>query len=357
MDFGIAVATSTNSWKVVKRAEELGFSDAWFYDTQLLNPDVFIGMALAAVNTTTINLGTGVLIPTNRIAPVTANALASINKLAPGRTKFGVGTGFTGRRTMGQQAMKLKDMKQYINDVQGLLAGEVIDWHSEGKVHPVRFLNPDLGLINIEDNIPLYISAFGEKSRQLTADLNAGWLYFGGSPDDAVRALSAMQSQWQASNPVHQPDSVLFTLGCVLKPDESPMSERPIAQAGPLVTVGYHSLVEGFAADMIDNMFPPERISQLNEYRKVYENYEPRDARYLNLHRGHLMFNRPEELPFITEELILGSTFTGTKEVLIQHLSKLQDAGYKQFTIQIVEGHEDAVEDWAEVFEEFRQLN
>ena len=25
-----------------KRAEELGFSSAWFYDTQLLNPDVFI---------------------------------------------------------------------------------------------------------------------------------------------------------------------------------------------------------------------------------------------------------------------------------------------------------------------------
>ena len=122
--------------------------------------------------------------------------------------------------------MKLIDMKQYIGDVQGLLAGEVIDWHSEGKVHPVRFLNPDLGLINIEDDIPLYISAFGEKSRQLTADLNAGWLYFGGSPDDAARALSAMQSQWQASNPVHQPDSVLFTLGCVLKPDESPMSAR-----------------------------------------------------------------------------------------------------------------------------------
>lgn len=40
MEFGIAVATTTDSWKVVKRAEELGFTDAWFYDTQLLNPDV-----------------------------------------------------------------------------------------------------------------------------------------------------------------------------------------------------------------------------------------------------------------------------------------------------------------------------
>jgi 5,10-methylenetetrahydromethanopterin reductase len=199
MEFGIAVATTTDSWKVVKRAEELGFVDAWFYDTQLLNPDVFVGMALAAVNTSKINLGTGVLIPSNRIAPVAANALASINKLAPGRVKFGVGTGFTGRRTMGQTAMKLRDMELYVKDVQGLLSGETIDWQSEGKTHPIHFLNPDLGLINIEDEIPLYVSAFGDKSRRLTADLGAGWLNFSGSVKDSINSLTGMQEQWQAS--------------------------------------------------------------------------------------------------------------------------------------------------------------
>ncbi len=93
MEFGIALATSTESWKAVKRAEELGFSHAWFYDTQLLNPDVFIGMTQAAMTTQRIRLGTGVLIPSNRIEPVTANALATLNKIAPGRIDFGVGTG------------------------------------------------------------------------------------------------------------------------------------------------------------------------------------------------------------------------------------------------------------------------
>ena len=32
MDFGIALATSAASWKVIQRAEELGFFNAWFYD-------------------------------------------------------------------------------------------------------------------------------------------------------------------------------------------------------------------------------------------------------------------------------------------------------------------------------------
>jgi len=351
MDFGIAVATTTDSWKVVKRAEELGFSDAWFYDTQMLNPDIFIGMALAAEHTSKIGLATGVLIPSNRIAPVTANALASINKLAPGRVKFGVGTGFTGRRTMGQTAIKLRDMERYIVDVQGLLRGDVVNWHSEGKEHPIQFLNPDLGLINIEDEIPLFISAFGNKSRKLVASLNAGWLNFGGSPDDALKSIKQMQLEWEAGgDDKPELNSVLFSLGCVLKPDEPATCERALAQAGPLAAVGYHALVEGFASEMIDEMFPADRVAQIEEYRKIYETYQPENARYLQLHRGHLMFNRPEELPFLTEELILGSTFTGTREILIEQMRRLDEGGFSQFTIQIVQGQEHAIEDWADVF-------
>ena len=91
MDFGIALPTAADNFKVVQRAEELGFTHAWFYDTQLLNPDVFVGMALAARETRRIRLGTGVLIPSNRIAPVAANGLATLNKLAPGRIDFGIG--------------------------------------------------------------------------------------------------------------------------------------------------------------------------------------------------------------------------------------------------------------------------
>src|ERR1700761_413791 len=144
MEFGIAVATAADSWKIVKRAEELGFTHAWFYDTQMLCADCFVAMAAAAVHTARIRLGTGVLIPTNRIAPVTANAFASLNKLAPGRIDFGVGTGFTGRRTMGLGAIKLAEMEEYIRVVMGLLDAETVEMELEGKRRKIRFLNPEL---------------------------------------------------------------------------------------------------------------------------------------------------------------------------------------------------------------------
>src|SRR5271163_1213722 len=133
MQFGIAIPTDADSWRVVRRAEELGFARAWFYDTQMLSADPFVAMAAAAMKTTKIRLGTGVLIPSNRIAPVAANAFASLNKLAPGRIDFGVGTGFTGRRTMGLKAIKLAEMEDYIRVVTALLRGETVETAIEGK--------------------------------------------------------------------------------------------------------------------------------------------------------------------------------------------------------------------------------
>jgi len=135
MQFGIAIPTAADSWRLVRRAEELGFSHAWFFDTQMLSADPFVAMAASAMKTSRIKLGTGVLIPSNRIAPVAATAFASLNKLAPGRVIFGVSTGFTGRRTMGLGAVKLADMEQYIGVIQALWRGETVEFAVEGRLH------------------------------------------------------------------------------------------------------------------------------------------------------------------------------------------------------------------------------
>src|SRR6202047_1786071 len=107
MQFAIAIPTDADSWRVVRGAEALGFARGWFYGRRMPSAAPFVALAPAAIKTTKIRLGSGVLIPSNRIAPVAANAFASLNKLAPGRIDFGVGTGFTGRRAMGLGAVKL----------------------------------------------------------------------------------------------------------------------------------------------------------------------------------------------------------------------------------------------------------
>jgi 5,10-methylenetetrahydromethanopterin reductase len=66
------------------------------------------------------------------------------------------------------------------------------------------------------------------------------------------------------------------------------------------------------------------------------------------------MFVRPDEKPFLSRELVEAFTFTGTAEVLRDRVAELRDAGYSQLTIQLVEGQEDALDDWAEVLRPLR---
>lgn len=355
MDFGIAMATSANAWKLVERAESLGFSHAWFYDTQMLSADCFVAMGAAAVKTDRLRLGTGVLIPSNRIAPVAANALATLNRLAPGRIDFGVGTGFTGRRAMGLGAMKLAEMEDYLRVIYALLDKQIVETYFEGQPRKIQFLNPELGLINTEDPIRLHISAYGPKSRALTVKWGAGWLNFIGDVASGVTAIEAMHQQWtEAGRSPDDLSATTFALGCVLQPGEPYDSPRAVAQAGPRAAVVLHRAADEAIAGLPNSSgIPPAAAEAIHRYVEIAKGFEPSDAKYLMNHRGHLMFVKPEERACVTAELIRDTSFTATEAELISRIGALKDAGYTQFTVQIVPGQEDAIEDWGRIRKAF----
>lgn len=352
MNVGIFLAPVAESWKVVKRAEALGYQRAWFFDTQLLNAELFVAMTAAAMQTSKIRLGTGVLIPSNRIAPVAASGLASLNALAPGRIDFGISTGFTARRTMGLGPVRLADLDEYIRVVRGLLAGETLEWTFEEQRRKIRFLNPEIGAINIADPIPLHVAANGPRARRLTAKLGAGWIQGTANVAHAAAGLAGMQAAWRDAG--HDPAALHATAivgGCVLKDGEAFDSRRARAQAGPTATVALHSLVEREEFGDLGRPLPPELAPLLERYREIYRRYEPADARYLSNHRGHLMFLRPEEGEICTAELIRATTFTGSRAELQERIRELARTGYHHLGITIRHGHPEMLEEWADVIE------
>jgi len=351
VDVGIAIATSADSWRLAARAEELGFSHAWCYDTQMLSADCFVAMGAAAVKTSRIRLGTGVLIPSNRIAPVAANAFASLNKLAPGRIDMGLGTGFTGRRAMGLGAIRLAAFEEYIRVMMALLREETVETEIEGQRKKIRLLNPELGLIDTRAPMRLHISAYGPKGRALTAKLGAGWLNFVGDVATGIAGLEDMQRSWKAAGRAASDlSATAFALGCVLAPGEPEDSARAMAQAGPRAAVLLHRAADEALAGL-PNATPPHSAvaDAVRGYVDLARTFEPADARYLENHRGHLMFVKPAERKYVTAELIRRTSFTATEPILVERIATLRDAGYTQFTVQIVPGQEAAIEDWARV--------
>jgi len=355
MDFGIAIPTGAESWKLAQRAEELGFSHCWFYDTQMLSADCFVVMGAAAVNTRRIRLGTGVLVPSNRIVPVAANAFATLNKLAPGRLDFGIGTGFTARRAMGFAAVKIKDMETYIAQFYGLLRGETVEFEMEGQRRKIRFLNPELGLINTADPILLHLSAFGPRTRAMTARLNAGWIDFVSNVDYGIREVQAMQEEWRkAGRTLGDLQATAFALGCVLEDGEPADSPRAMAQAGPRAAVMLHRAADEALSGLKPGVtMPTQQSRELQAYIDLARKFEPADARYLENHRGHLMFVKPEEKKFVTAKMIAETSFTASESEIKTRIEALRAAGYSQFTIQLVPGHEKAIEDWGRIAKAF----
>ena len=114
MDISCSLPTTLESPQHIKIAEDLGYKRAWLYDTPQQSPDVWMALTEAALKTSRIGLGPGVLVPSLRHPMVNAAATQTLQRLAPGRVSVAFGTGFTGRNAMGSRALPWSYMRDYI---------------------------------------------------------------------------------------------------------------------------------------------------------------------------------------------------------------------------------------------------
>ena len=97
-----------------RSVEEAGFDAAWFPDSQFLWRDVWATLALAALHTERLTLGTAITNFETRNAAVTDAAAARIEELAPRRFTLGVGTGDSSTKTLGLSPTRLARMREQI---------------------------------------------------------------------------------------------------------------------------------------------------------------------------------------------------------------------------------------------------
>ena len=175
MEFGTLILPKPQrAIEDTRYAEERGFTQAWFPDSHMIYGDVYACMALAAANTRRIRLGTGISVASNRIAPVTAHSIATINELAPGRVTLGFGTGHTGRRVMGLPPVKFEEFREQARVIHDLLKPGEATYQAEGLSRKIRFLHRDRRFINLDDAIPLYVAANAPKALRLAGEYGDG---------------------------------------------------------------------------------------------------------------------------------------------------------------------------------------
>lgn len=310
MDISCAFATSPDTPAHIAAAESLGYRRAWCYDSPALYPDVWMVLALAAERTERIGLGPGVLVPSLRHPMVNAAAIATLAQLAPGRVAVAVGSGFTGRYTMGLRAMRWADVAEYVRVLRALLRGEETVW--EGAV--VRMLHPAGFAPERPVDVPILIGAEGPKGRAVATELGDGIFGVAGAPADEP-GLPA----WRA----------VLTFGTVLDDGEDPAGERALAAAGHALAVVYHGLYERGGAAAVDNL--PGGL----RWREAIEAVDPA-RRHLAIHEDHLVRVTERDLPAVREAapLLRAFTLSGTAGELRDRVAALAAAGVTELAYQ-----------------------
>ncbi|MFT4582659.1 MAG: 5,10-methylenetetrahydromethanopterin reductase [Gammaproteobacteria bacterium] len=337
MDFGITFPSYIRAYHDAKMAEDYGFTHAWFYDSHMCYSDVYASMALAAEHTRYLKIGPLVAILGNRISPVTAHSIATINELAPGRVILGVGTGFTGRNVMGMPPAKLKTMREDIGVIRELLAGGEATYREGDIERSIKFLHPNSGYINVADPIPIHMASNGPKALKMVGELADGWVTIGLDGDYISGSIKQIkQAANDAGRPMESVYTTNLTSGCVLRPGESMTSPRVLRQIGPYAILLLHTNWD--PKEMKVGPFSPPAIAPLA--KRYFEEHimkmkTPLEKRYQEMHLGHLAFLREGEEKYISDELVKTSTLTGSPGEIIDRIHMLEDAGVTNIALNV----------------------
>ncbi len=335
MEFGFVFMGAPRAVPQVQHAEGRGYTHAWLYDSQMLAGDVYAALALCAAGTTRIKMGPGVTNPKSRIAPLTACAIATINQVAPGRAILGIGTGNTTRRTMGMPAAKVDELRDHIRVCRGLLDDELTDY-SEGDRHrKIKFLNPDMGYINVTDRVPIYVAASGPRVARMAGEIGDGVILFGAVHPSIIRWLVECVREG-ARSAGRDPDKlhILSMTAFYLTESEADMQTRKVREAvGPFVA----SSANIFALSTRRNpdLLPADFRNELVEFAGVYRDPEsPEETRHLKLYSGYLQRLRPEHEALMTEKIMRATTLVGTVDQVVDSIRQMEAAGVNQVAVQ-----------------------
>ena len=119
-----------NAGRVAPRARQ---AEAWGYtgllvaDSQCLNADVWVELALAAGATRRLRVGPGVTNPATRHVTVTASAAATLQAESGGRAVVGVGRGDSAVTKLGRRPVPEPAYARFLARLAALLRGESVE--------------------------------------------------------------------------------------------------------------------------------------------------------------------------------------------------------------------------------------
>ena len=183
---------------LTKEAESLGYSVVWA--AEAYGSDSVTMLTWLAAQTSTIDVGAGVMQIPARAATMTAMTAASLDTLSGGR--FRLGLGVSGPQVSEGWygvpfAKPLGRTREYVDVVRAALARQTVAYAGEHIVLPL----PDgpgkplqLAMKPRRADIPVYLAVIGPKNLELAGEVADGWLAVFFAPEYAAEQLAHVRA-------------------------------------------------------------------------------------------------------------------------------------------------------------------
>ena len=208
--FGInmgSAATSAGMARIASEAEAAGYESVWTGEHIVLpdpqappspaSPETpFIDSAAAlaflAGTTSTIKLGTGIIILPQRQPAVLAKSLASVDQLSGGRLVFGLGVGYLEpEMTACSTPMDRRGDRadEYLQAMRTLWSGDAVSFDGEF----VNFSSVSANPKPVQGSIHTVVGGHSKRAHRRAVSLAHGWYGFMRDPDTAAEDIAALR--------------------------------------------------------------------------------------------------------------------------------------------------------------------
>lgn len=206
----------------VQECEEAGFDGVGMLDSQMLERDVFVSMAHALLNTSTIRVASAVTNPVTRHPSVLASAAQTVSEIAPGRAQIWIGRGYSSANVVGIPPATVRQMRDSVVMMKALMAGNQVDFGDTSSR-----MRHGGGVTT-----PIYIAATGPRVMKVAGEVADGAVLMTGIHPNAVadaRELIAGGARAAGRNP--DDIETIFTCTTIIRDDLKEAREvaRPLA--------------------------------------------------------------------------------------------------------------------------------
>ena len=200
MDFGLTLQTDPPASRLIElfqRAERLGFSHAWTFDSHILWQEPYVIHSQILSSTERMMVGPLVTNPATRDPTVTASVFATLNDMFGNRTVCAIGRGDSALRVLGKSPTTLAQTERAIHVIRELAEGRAISSPAGGEVR-IPWVR--------DGRLEVWMAGYGPKALELVGRCADGFVLQVAQPEILRWTLARVRAAAEAAG--RDPDAI-----------------------------------------------------------------------------------------------------------------------------------------------------